>query len=305
MTKRTMLTVAVIASSLTMAACGGTSSPSNTAGGKPTTDSAQVAKPGDKKIYSMIPERYNQKIVDGVQENAGMPYGTVDKDGNIVGLAADMAKALEAVLGVNVKVKGTDFSALIPGMKASRYNISTSVFNMLPERAKQVDFVEYLDTGFQFIVPKSGGKRGITLDNVCGLTVATNTGSSEQDMIIDAGKKCKSAGKAPVKVLGFAGNNQAILSVKSGRADTFYCNSSQALYISKNTQGLAISSPKVNMPTPHGLAVAKGTGLFEPMKAAMLKLYDSGKLKAILAKYNIETALVPRNKIADSAPVGS
>ena len=61
----------------------------------------------------------------------------------MIGMDADLAKALAQSMGLTADVKNVGFGAIIPGLAANRYDLGMSSFTITKEREQAVDFVSY------------------------------------------------------------------------------------------------------------------------------------------------------------------
>ena len=86
------------------------------------------------------------------------PNEFIGTDGHtVVGLDADLAKALGQVLGLKVNVINATFATIIPGLASGKYDLGISSFTDTKEREKTVDFVTYFVAGTSFYVKSDGG----------------------------------------------------------------------------------------------------------------------------------------------------
>jgi polar amino acid transport system substrate-binding protein len=83
-------------------------------------------------------------------------------------------------MGITIKPVTVGFDAIIPGLKAKRYDASFAGFWITEERTKEVDMVPFFQSGSQYIAkarPSSPKVNGI--EDLCGLRVAVPSGSYE------------------------------------------------------------------------------------------------------------------------------
>ena len=70
-----------------------------------------------------------------------IPYGYVDPNGDAKGAGPDVAKAVVKMLGIdpkNIQWVVTNFSSLIPGLQANRFDMTAAEMAIRPERCKKV-----------------------------------------------------------------------------------------------------------------------------------------------------------------------
>jgi len=106
------------------------------------------------------------------------PHAMRKLDGTIEGFNVDMAMEIGKRLKRPVNIEGTQFSGLIPGLNAKKYDWIAAPTTVTPQRAEQMLFTEgYLDTDFQFLVKKSDAEIN-SLDDLKGKTISVNKGSA-------------------------------------------------------------------------------------------------------------------------------
>ncbi|MGN6472493.1 MAG: transporter substrate-binding domain-containing protein [Mycobacteriales bacterium] len=108
----------------------------------------------------------------------------------VIGMDADLAKALGTVLGLKVTVSDVTFDAIIPAIQDGRYDLGMSSFTDNTDREKQVNFVTYFSAGTSFYVAANGGPNIQTLADLCGHTVSVEAGTTEETDAKAQAKKC-------------------------------------------------------------------------------------------------------------------
>lgn len=258
---------------------------------------ASAAK--NPKIASEVPKSIAAKGTLTVASDATYaPMEFVAKNGKtVVGVDADLAKALGSVLGLKLKVVNATFDTIIPGLQSGKYDIGMSSFTDTKARQKVVDFVTYFSAGTSFYTKASGGTAVTGLASLCGLTVSVENGTTEQSDATAQSAKCKKAGKKPVKVSAFPDQNSANLAIASGRAQVGMADSPVAAYIVKQSKGQFKLTGKSYGTAPYGIALPKKNGMTKPILAAVKLLMKNGTYKSILAKWGVQGGALSNPKI--------
>jgi polar amino acid transport system substrate-binding protein len=226
------------------------------------------------------------------------PNEFIASDGHsVIGMDADLMKALAATMGLKIKIVNATFDSIIPGLAAAKYDVGASSFTDTKEREKTVDFVDYLTAGESFFTKASGGTAINTIADLCGHTVAVERGTTEQADATTQSKKCKAAGKPAVTVLPFADQNGANLALVSGRAQLGFADSPPAEYQVKKSNGQFKLVGQSYANAPYGLAVPKNSGLAKPLQAALLALEKNGQYKAILTQWGVQAGAIPASQM--------
>lgn len=161
---RTLAGTAALTLALTLAACG--------------SDSESDGGSGDK--LAELKEEGTITVAFAGEE----PY-SFEKDGELTGATIALHKKIFKDLGIK-EVKGvkTEWNALIPGLKAGRYDAISAGMSILPDRCKEASFgdPEILYTT-ALMVPEGNPKNLKDLDDVkkSGAKLATMSGAIETD----------------------------------------------------------------------------------------------------------------------------
>jgi polar amino acid transport system substrate-binding protein len=216
------------------------------------------------------------------------PNEFFDEDGKtIIGMDADMANAIADTLGLKAELKNVTFDAILPGLAAGKYDVGMSSFTDTKEREQTVDMITYLTAGTKFYTSASKPTEINGLDDLCGLTVAVEKGTTQADDATAQSAKCTKAGKEKVTVDVFPDQNGANLALTSGRAQIGMADSPVGAYIVKQSGGKLIETGTDYGEAPYGIAVSKKSELAPAMQAAVQSLIASGKYKSILEEWNL------------------
>jgi polar amino acid transport system substrate-binding protein len=286
-------------SSSTSSAAAAPTSSSSSASGTGTAASSSAAPGANAAVAKLVPSSIKSKGTITVAADASYPPNEfVGPDGKtVVGMDADLMKALGTAMGVKVNVVNETFDSIIPGLASGKYDVGASSFTDTKEREKTVDFVDYFIAGESFFTKASGGTTVNGLSDICGKTVAVEKGTTEESDAQAQSAKCKKAGKGAVSVQSFNDQNGANLALSSGRAQLGFADSPVADYQVKKSGGQfkLVGASIAN--APYGLAVPKKSGLAQPMLAALKVLMSNGKYKAILTHWGIESGAIPAAQV--------
>ena len=289
---------AVLTSALALAACG--SSSGGGGGGGTTASSGTASTPAaNASVAKLVPQGVKSKGTITVAADATYaPDEFIAPDGHtVIGMDADLAKALAAVMGLKANVVNATFDTIIPGLASGKYDMGASSFTDTKEREKTVDFVDYLVAGESFYTKAQGGANITSISDICGKTVAVEKGTTEEADATAQGKKCKAAGKPGVTVLSFSDQNGANLAVSSGRAQLGFADTPPAAYQVKKSNGQfkLVGASYAN--APYGLALPKNNGMATPVKAALLVLMKDGQYAAILKKWGLQDGAIKSSQV--------
>jgi polar amino acid transport system substrate-binding protein len=222
------------------------------------------------------------------------PNEFIGPDGHtVVGMDADLAKALGQVMGLRVSMVNATFDTIIPGIASGKYDLGMSSFTDTKARQQTVNFVTYFVAGTSFYV-KTGGPNITSLADLCGHKVAMEKGTTQQADAQAQNTKCKAAGKPAVSLQIFNDQNAVNLALSSGRAEVAMADSPVAAYQVRQSNGTFKLTGKSYGTAPYGIAMAKNSGLDKPVLAAMKTLVANGTYTKILKKWGIQAGAITK-----------
>ncbi len=163
------------------------------------------------------------------------PHAMPKLGGGLEGFNVDMANEIGRRLGRPVTIVAQEFSGLIPGLQARRFDFLAAPTTVTAERAKSLLFTEgYLNTDYQFVVRKDAPD--ITrLEDLKGKTIAVNRGS-----IYDTWAR-ENAGKYGFQVENYNTQPDAVQAVLAGRAYANLAGNTSVAWAVQRTPGLKLS----------------------------------------------------------------
>ena len=285
MSRFTRVAALAAASALFVSACssGGAASPSAAASAAGTTLKAPAAIASAGRVVfcsdiSYAPEEFYAED------------GTTAQGSDI-----DIANRIGEYWGVKVEVDNTAFDGIIAALTSKKCDLVISGMNDTAERAKAVDFVDYLKVGQGLLVPAGNPKAIKTLDDLSGKAVAVQLGTTNADALAAKNEELKAAGKPEIDITTFEKDTDAFQQLGLGRVDAFSTDSPVVAYYNskpENKGKYEVGGTPIE-PAPIGIAVRKGeTELKDAVTAAVDQLYADGTLKAILETWGMTDAVV-------------
>ena len=145
-----------------------------------------------------------------------------------------------------------------------------------------VDFVTYFKAGSTFVVQK-GNPNKVDSSNLCGVKVAVQTGTTQEEEVNKDNEQCKADGKDAIDIQSSKLQTDVTTAVASGKADIFYADTPVAGYAIKQTGDTLEALGEDVGVTPEAVAVKKGDSkTAEAVQKAIQKLMDDGTYKKIL-----------------------
>lgn len=258
---------------------------SNSNGAEPSSNAEIIESiKKDLSIAAMVPDDIKKSgtLRNGVATNYA-PTEFIDTDGSTV---IGYITAVSKLMGLKVATTNAAFPSLIPAL-GSKYDVSVSAFTITLEREKQVTMASYFKAGFSMAVPKGNPKK-ISPDDLCGHTVAIQTGTAQETAAQHKSKQCVKAGHKPIDLLSYASQSDATTNVTGGKADVLYADSVITGYAIKQTSKLVALG---------GITAKNDGGLSKAIQVATQKLIDDGTMKKLLAAWGTQDGLIKTSQV--------
>jgi polar amino acid transport system substrate-binding protein len=208
--------------------------------------------------------------------------------GDLKGMEIDLGNALGKELGLQVKWTKVAFNSIVPGLQAGRYDLALSGFWVFPERLKVASMITYFESGSQYMVKAGSSLKINERSDLCGTTVAVESGSSEIEMNQTQSKECEAAGEKPITVQTYQTQDQANLAVTSGRAQSTGVGAEVAGYTVKNSHGQLALAGEIFDSSPAGIAFAKNSALLDAAYSGLTAMSKDGSLQKLFSRYGVD-----------------
>ena len=131
-----------------------------------------------------------------------------------------------------------------------------------------------------------------SLDDLCGITVATTRGSREMVFVDEHQPKCVAAGKKPINALAFNDGNGAVEAMMSRRADLFWLGSTAVSYFVAQSKGRTKVVGSYTDRSYLGMGLPKDSEMAAPMRAAIQHLIDNGTYDKVIVKWGLQDGAI-------------
>jgi polar amino acid transport system substrate-binding protein len=264
---------------------------------------AGVAVTPDPALHAGLPEAV--KKAGRVRVATDIPYPPFEmyvSEGSkeMTGLDYDLGQAIGAKLGVRFEFQAQKFEGIVPAIQAGKYDAAISAITDNKDREQVVDFVDYSASGTGLMVAKGNPEKIVTLDDLCGRSVAVQTGTNQQKLLEKHQDACRAAGRGPIHLQAFPKDSDAQLALRSGKAVADVLTKPAAGWTAKTADGGA-SFEVVDDPaaaggynaSPNGIAISKSLPqLTDAVQKALQQLIDDGSLAKIYDKYGVASIAV-------------
>ncbi|SDC37191.1 polar amino acid transport system substrate-binding protein [Geodermatophilus telluris] len=277
---RALAGAAVLAAVLVTAGCDGADHTAEAAG--PTVGL-------DEALHAALPEDVREAGVLTVANDPSYPpASSFGPDGRtIVGFEPDLGAALGDLLGVEVRFEASPFDTLLDDLAADRFDLVMSAVTDTAEREQQADFVNYFRAGSSIVVGR-GNPLGIhDLAGLCGRSVAVEAGTVQVGLL----ERAQGACALRIDVREVATNDDALLELRTGRADAVVADYPPAVFVTtdpRTQNSYQLVSDTQYEPGLYGIAVAPDrTGLRDVLTTALQRLVDDGVYQELLDRWEV------------------
>lgn len=255
MKKHVLVLAAAVCMAAVLTACGSSNSATET---KAETTAAEGA--GSKLI---------------MVTNAEFPPYEYHENDAIVGIDADIAKAIADKLGMELEIQDMAFDSLIPALQSGKADFVAAGMTVSEDRLKNVDFTETYAQAAQVIIVKDGSAVA-SPDDLTGKKIGVQTGTTG-DIYADDIEEAE--------VQRFNKGMEAVMALTQDKLDAVIIDREPAKVFVKENEGLKILDEAFTE-EEYAIAVKKGNKeLLDKMNAAIKELKDSGELQKIVDKY--------------------
>ena len=198
--------------------------------------------------------------------------------GQLTGHDVDVARAVAARMGLEPQFVLTEWSAILPAVRAGRVDVAISQVIITPQRAKAFDFsAPYCYSQSQLIVRKNERATYSTLEDLKGRTLGVRQNSVfEQQARAVQGIGIKRYPAIPENLQDLA----------FGRIDALLDDSLLVHYLIRKTQLPLKAGARIGALKPVGIALRKGRPAFRlAIDKALREARSDGTLRALSLKW--------------------
>ncbi len=298
--------IVATAALILLAACTGGTSPSSSTSVGASGSAAAAASP-----VASVPAK-QLLFADKLVICSDLPYPPqefFDDNANPIGSDIEIGQEIAKRLGLTAQIENSVFDTIIAAVTGGKCDIIVSAQNINAERVKQVDMIPFFQAGQSFVVAK-GNPSGIKAEaDLCGKSIAAETGTTEVDFLNGTGDykdaglsaKCVKDGSKAIDVKEFPKDSDALAALSSGNVDAYFADSPVAGYYTVQQPDQFELSGVVLDVAKEGISVPKDhTDLRDAVVTALKSMMDDGTYEAILKKYGVEDGGL---KTSDVVPV--
>ncbi|WP_284945980.1 ABC transporter substrate-binding protein [Acidisoma cladoniae] len=244
-------------------------------------------------LATKYPTLVGKTIIMGLDPETP-PYATRDpKNFNkFVGSDIELAKAVFVCEGLKYEFRPGAWSGLLPAVNAGQISLMYYLYYS-PERAKQVDFINYMKAGDGALVQVGNPKNIRSEADLCGKTVVAGLGTVEEAQLRTLSPKCVSEGKGAIDIMTASDSASGMRLVANKRADVDLDDLVYVDTMVAQQPKLLFRAYSVIADTKIGVAIKKGN---DPLRNAIFdgltSVQAAGGQLAIFKTYGLSTDLI-------------
>lgn len=300
---RTGIAFAAIATTLSVAACGGGADATKpaAANAREHTDDISNGVAVDRAAADLVPPdvRKSGKLVVAMDLSSPPTTFMASDNTTPIGFNPDIARLIAKKLGLQLDIKNVKFDTIIPGLAGGRYDLTVSGMSANEDRLKVLDMVFYFKNGSSIAVAH-GNPKNLTNETLCGMSIAVQSGSVQELKRLPtlSQKTCESKGKPAIKSVSLPSVQDALIQVASRRIDgVFYDTTSLNWADTQQPNTFQVLKPQVAT-ADNAVALGKGSALTPAVQAAIQSIMDSPKYKEALNRWGFDALGIDKASIA-------
>ncbi|KJJ73417.1 basic amino acid ABC transporter substrate-binding protein [Clostridium sp. FS41] len=266
---------ALMAASLT--ACGGGAKETTAATTAADTTAADTTAAENAETSAEAAETEAAGGVLVMATNAEFPPYEYHDGGEIVGIDAEIAKAIAGELGMELEIEDIAFDSIIPEITSGKADMGLAGMTVTEDRKQSVDFSDTYAKASQKVIVKEDSEIA-SPDDLAGKIVGVQLGTTGDIYVSDLeadGTTVERYNK------GF----EAVQALSQGKIDAVVIDGEPAKTFVAQTEGLKILEESFT-DEEYAIAVKKGnTELLDKINGALKTLKENGTLDEIVAKY--------------------
>ena len=237
------------------------------------------------------------------------PQEFFDENGNPQGLDVEIGNEISARLGLKVQWVNSVFDTIIAAVASGKCDIIISAQNITGERQKQVSMIPYFQAGQSFVSVKGNPNKINTAMDLCGKSVAAESGTTEVDFLNGTGdyagkgltQQCEEAGQKAPEVVVTQKDSDALQQLQANKVVVYATDSPVAGYYIVQNPDLFEIVGQIVEPVAEGISVPCGeadctqaplTPVGQAVKAALQSMMADGTYLKILTRWNLANGAV-------------
>ena len=281
MKKNVLVLAAAVCMAAALTACGSSNSTAETTAAAAETTTADTAAGSTDTAADTAADTSAAEETEGaggkivMVTNAEFPPYEYHENNTIVGIDADIARAIADQMGMELEIQDMAFDSLIPAIQSGKADFAAAGMTVNEERLRNVDFTETYAEAAQVIIVKEGSAIAAPAD-LTGKKIGVQTGTTG-DIYADDVENAE--------VQRFNKGMEAVMALTQDKLDAVIIDREPAKVFVKENEGLKILDEAFTE-EEYAIAIKKGnTELRDKVQKTLEEMAQDGTLKAISEKW--------------------
>lgn len=212
------------------------------------------------------------------------PMQFVDSAGVLKGMRITLGDEIARRLCLKPEYIRIEFSAMIPGLQAGRWDVINTGIFWTEERAKLMKMIQYEAQAVSISVAKGNPLKVAQPEDLAGRSVGVEIGGFEERKLKELDASIKAKGLRPINIRTFDNFATAYQALRAGQTDaTVTIDSTAAEYAKRGEFDRAISGL---FPTPVALAI-KNEELANAIVNVFNEMQRDGSYAKLMSEYGL------------------
>ena len=213
------------------------------------------------------------------------PVQYVDQTGALKGMRVELGEEIAKRLCLKAEYVRIEFSAMIPGLQAGRWDIINTGIFFTEERAKLMQMLPYEDQAISISTAKGNPGKITKPDDLAGKTIGVEIGGFEERKTRELDKQLTDKGMKGMNIRTFENFAMAFQALRAGQVEVaLSIDSTGAEYQKRGDFDRVLSGL---FPTPVALAL-KNKPLAETVAKVLNDMKADGSFQKLFASYGVK-----------------
>ncbi|MEU5217962.1 ABC transporter substrate-binding protein [Streptomyces sp. NPDC020807] len=255
-------------------------------------------------LAAELPEAVRKRgtLVLGVSSGGAAPLAfRATDDKTLIGVELDLASLVADALGLKPEFNAVSWENLFVGLDSGKYDGVFSNVTVTEERKDKYDFATYRLDDLAFEAKKGSGWKVKGPGDVAGKTIAVDSGTNQEKILVDWSAQNEKAGREPVDIKYFQTPSDYYLALQSGRIDAYLGPNPVAAYhvLSAGQSEIVgkLSGAGDKLQGKIAATTKKDSGLVEAYAGAIDHIVGNGTYAQVLKRWGLDSEAVPKSEI--------
>ncbi|MFG2290435.1 ABC transporter substrate-binding protein [Streptomyces sp. NPDC048595] len=252
------------------------------------------------EVPAQVRRRGTLRIVGSAGSEPPLGFYATD-DRTRIGVEIDLAHLVSNVLGLRPDYTAVSWENIFVGLDSGKYDAGFSNITDTEERKEKYDFAGYRKDNLAFEAKRGSGLKVRGYKDVAGKTVAVDTGTNQEKILLEWSRQAEKAGLKPVDIKYYKAQADTYLALESGRIDLFLGPNPTAAYHVASAGKTEIAGTQSGAGARlQGLIAAttkKDNGLVKPLADALDEIIENGTYAKVLKRWGLSDEAVEKSEI--------